>query len=356
MSKVVIVPEPHIFDKSFSNRIAYIKEIESYLYQVKTLAKELAQDSEVSIIFMGDVFHMGFTKMVPFVANIDWFKNLSQEFGGRVYSLIGNHELSYPQNNPFWMLADFDSAWYTNYRTIPGFGTAPCLKIRDQVVIDNTLFVFGHYRRDKFEYDYDKYDDVQFLTHNSIMDTEVINTLKSIYHRDPKMEYAGSGITSIRQAGSIPMTPKLSHMYVGHMHTSYSHFFVEETIDGVDLKFELQYLGSLGRTTHAEVDDTDLARSIPVIDTLTHEVEFKPFKLWERGRCVREEVVEQAQYSYTKTKAIAKLRKSDTVMASPVEGIREWLSQSPYDLDLFNRLIQNESISQLDNLLAEAGF
>lgn len=356
MSKVVIIPEPHIFDKSFTNRIAYIKEIESYLYKVKTLAQELKQNDSVYIIFMGDVFHMGFTKMVPFVANIDWFKNLSEEFDGNVYSLIGNHELSYPQNNPFWMLADYDSEWYTNYRAIPGFGTAPCLKVRDQLVVDNTLFVLGHYRRDSFEYDYDRYDDVQFLTHNSIMDTEVINTLKSVYHRDPKMEYAGSGITSIRQSGSIPLTTKLSHMYVGHMHTSYSHFFVEEVINGVNLKFELQYLGSLGRTTHAEVDDSDLVRSIPVIDTLTHEVEYKELQLWERSKCVREEAVEQAQYSYAKSKAIAKLRKSDAVMSSPVEGIREWLSPSPYDLDLFNRLIGNEPVSDLDNLLAEAGF
>ncbi len=352
MSKVLIVPEPHIFDKSFQNRYSYRKEIETYLYQVKAMAKQYKDAGEkVYIIFMGDVFHMGFSKMVPLVANLDWFKNLEQEFEGNVYSLIGNHELSYPQNNPFWMLADFDSKWYTSYKAIPGFGTAPCVKVRDELVVDNTLFIFGHYHREEFDYDFSQYDDVQFLTHNSIMDKEVVNVIKDQFHRDPKMEYAGGGVTSIRQKGSIPLSSKLSHMYVGHMHTAYSHFFVEEDVDGVHLDFELRYLGSLGRTNHAEVNDEDLVRSIPVVDTITHSVEYLELVLWSRSQCVKEEVVEKSQYAYQKTKAIKRLRQSNMSMQSPIDGIREWLSQSPADLELFNKLYYDEPIPELEKLL-----
>ncbi len=352
MSKVIIVPEPHIFDKSFQNRYSYRKEIETYLYQVKTMAEQYKSIGEdVSIIFMGDVFHMGFSKMVPFVSCIDWFKSLEVEFSGRVYSLIGNHELSYPQNNPFWMLADFDSKWYNTYKSIPGFGTASCIKVRDELVIDNTLFVFGHYHRQEFDYDFSQYDDVQFLTHNSIMDSEIVNVIKNQFNRDPKMEYAGSGVTSIRQRGSIPLTSKLSHMYVGHMHTAYSHFYVEENINDIDMNFELRYLGSLGRTNHAEVNDNDLIRSIPVVDTKTHNVEYLELVLWSRSQCIKEEVVEKSQYAYQKTKAIKQLRKNNMSMQSPIDGIREWLSQSPADLELFNKLYYDEPITELENLL-----
>lgn len=350
MSKIVIVPEPHIFDKTFKTRNNYPQEIKTYLDQVFQIAREQAKSDKVYIIFMGDVFHMGFSRMVPFVNIIDTFQTLSREFEGRVYSLIGNHELSYPSNNPFWLLADFKSKWYKNYRTIPGFQSAACVKVCDELQVDDTLFVFGHYRRDKFEYDWSQYGDVHFLTHNSIMDNEIVNVIKNNFGRDPKMEYA-SGITSIRQAGSIPLTSKLSHMYVGHMHTAFSRFFVDERINDIDLKFELRYLGSLGRTNHAEVNNEDLTRVIPIVDTVTHQVAYPEIQLLPREVCIREDAVIKGQEQYQRTKVITKLRKDNIRFGSPIEGIRDWLSQSPADLDIFNQLISNAPLAELDNLL-----
>lgn len=356
LSKVIIIPEPHLYDKSFTSRRNYPTEVKSYLDQTINFAKSLqASGEDVYLIFAGDVFHMGYSKMIPFVHIVDYFQTLSHEFNNQVYSLIGNHELSYPRSNPFWLLGKFDSKYYQSYSSIPGYQSIACLNVCDQLRVDNTLFVFGHYHRTDYEYDFSQYEDVQFITHNSIMDTEIINVLKSNFNRDPKMEYA-KGITSIRQKGSIPFTEKLTGMYVGHMHTAYSTFFVDEQVNDTHLKFTLRYLGSLGRTNHLEVNDSDLVRSIYYVDTITHKVESFEINLLPRNQCIEEEIVEANHASYVRNKAIKQLRSDKTVFTSPVEGIRNWLSQSPLDLDLFNQLIQKEPVSELDVLLSEAGI
>lgn len=354
MSKVVIIPEPHLYDKSFTSRRNYPTEVQNYLDMVIDYAEKLKNSGEdVYIIFVGDIFHMGYTKMIPFVHIVDYFQTLCNKFDGKVYSLIGNHELSYPRSNPFWLLGKFNSEYYETYSSMPGYQSIACLNVCDELVVDNTLFIFGHYRREHYDYDFNQYDDVQFITHNSIMDTEIINTLKANFNRDPKMEYA-KGITSIRQAGSIPLTNKLSQMYVGHMHTAYSTFYVKENLNGIDMNFSIKYLGSLGRTNHTEVNNADLVRSIYCVDTITHLVDDFKIQLLPREECIEEDIVEANHASYERNKAIKQLRSDKSVFRSPVDGIRDWLSQTPFDLDLFNQLYSKEPIVELDALLREA--
>lgn len=351
MSKVFISPEPHLFDKNFKGRINYPEEVYRYLETLYDVVSGYRNAGETCyVIFPGDVCHQGFTDVVGVITYIEWCKNLNRLVDGNLYSAVGNHELTYHNNNPFWMACDLQSEYFAPIKYIPGYGTvSEGFKVVDEVTVDNTLFVLGHYGRTKFEYDFEPYDDVQFISHNAVMDKEVQATLEKVEGRDTVAEF--SNYTSIRGQGILPLTSKLSNVYFGHMHMAYSTFNVAERIQDVEMKFSLKYLGSLGRTNHTEVNNSDLVRSIYIVDTITHEVTDYKVTLQTREECIREEVVAAAHDKYEKTKAIQQLRRSNQAIASPLQGIRDWLAPLPFESGMFNSIYETGSYDDMDALI-----
>ncbi|MEG2262857.1 MAG: metallophosphoesterase [Clostridia bacterium] len=350
MAKVFIIPELHMFDKSFEGRIDYPGEIQGYFSVITEEIQQQRLKGEICyIIFPGDLCHRGFTSIVAFIRFTEWCTKLNALVDGNLYSVVGNHELTYYKDNPFWMACTMNSKYFEPLRYIPGFGIVENgIRVVDELVVDNTLFVFGHYGRTDYDYGYDAYDDVQFISHNAVMDAEIRDTLTHMYHRDTKSAFVD--YASLRAEGTFPLTSKLSAVYFGHMHMAYGHFGFEERVRGVNVNAVINYLGSLGRTSSPEVDDNDLKRIVYVVDTVKGATSELFIDLLPRAKCIKESVVSDNHLAYEKTKAYTKLKESNQKMMSPVSGIQEWLSETPADYSLFMSIYErgvNEDIDEL---------
>ncbi len=354
MSKVLVIPELHIWDKNMVGRIDYVGEISSYMSRIRDEVTELCLSNEdVYVIFPGDLFHRSYVNMSSFVFAVDWCQSISNLTHHKLYSVIGNHELTFYKDNPFWLMADSTSEYYQQYKLLAGYNTIKdCIKVVDELVVDNTLFVFGHYRRDNYTYDYETYDDVQFISHNPVMDLEMCNVLTNSYGRNPDFDHCK--YVSVRDTNSLPVSEKLSHVYFGHMHTAHSRFNLEERLAGCFVSCQLRYMGSLGRTNCRDVKDDDCDRELALIDTLDHSVTDIPFELIPRDKCVQEDIVAHNHAKYDKGKAIRHLKSSNTFMVSPLEGIRSWLAPNATDLAMFDMIYQAKPLEELDTLILQA--
>ena len=353
MKHIFIIPEPHIWDKTFKNRINYPQEIEGYMNEIIALLKPYASE-EVFIIFPGDVFHRSFASISGLVKVFNLFAELDKLSDSHIYSCVGNHELSYPFSNPFWMLARDHTNRYAEMQHLEGYGSIKhSINIVDELCIGKLKFIFGHYGRTDLADDSDK--DLVLITHNSVMEAEVNKYLQDTLGRTINSEYMHT--VSMRSTDAIPLSSSLKYVFVGHMHTAYSSFTVDETIQGVPMNFQLQYLGSLGRTAINEVNDTDLSRTIPhfIVDAEGNYT-YSPceLKLQSRSSIVIEEVVVANQKSYSREKAVKQLKESNVFGDTAKDAIINSLQDYPSNLSLFRQVYTNQLDSDIVKLMQEA--
>lgn len=356
MTKVILMPEPHRWYKSFENRHNYPGEINSYMLTIIEQIREYRQQGyTVHLIVMGDMYHMGYTDSFDLLQEQNFLKMLSDAVEGNLYSVIGNHEINFYRVNPFWIYCDNHSKFYEGMKSIAGYKLGlPLINIVDELVIDRTLFIFGHYGRKEFEYDWTLYDEVILLSHSSMMDAEVNNMISQVFHVDLAMEYLDP--SSIREQNTLPHTDKLKYVYVGHMHLARGTYRVTEEINGLDYEFTLHYMESLGRTNIKEIDDTNLMRKIPVhtITSVGNKVDNFTITLEKRINIVKESVVAENKEKYLHTKELRTLRNTNRFADNPVDQIKATLSQVPHQLLLFEQLMSGEIITDMETLLQES--
>lgn len=353
MTHVFIIPEPHIWDKTFKNRVDYPQEVYGYLNEIISHIKSYASE-EIIILFPGDVFHRSFTSLSGLVKVFNLFTELDNLSNSHVYSCVGNHELSYPFFNPFWMLAKDSTSRYTNMQHLDGYGSIRHgINIVDDLTVGKLKFIMGHYERTNLVDASDK--DLVLISHNSIIEPEVNNYLQQTLGRSVNSEYMNT--IPLRSSNAIPLVGNLKYVFVGHMHTFYSNFTVDEDIQGVHMNFQLQYLGSLGRTAINEVNDTDLERIVPhfVVDTQGNYT-YEPFKLKlkPRSEVVIEEIVVANQKAYSREKAVKQLKESNVFGESAREAIINGLQPFPIFSDLFQQVYNNNLNADIVALLQEA--
>lgn len=354
MKHVYVIPEPHIWDKSFENRWSYVNEISGYLNEI--ISRIASESGEKIIIFPGDVFHRSYKSLSGLIDSINLFSRLNDITDGNVYSCVGNHELTYSSNNPFWMMCHDSTDRFGSFHSLSGYGTvSPGIKVADSLAVGKTLFVFGHYGRTDFGEDYSSFSNIVYISHNSISAKEIMDDLVLSYHRNIKPEYLN--VQDIRSKGSIPLSDKVSHVFVGHMHSAYGKYTVEECIQGVDMHFDLLNLGSLGRTSITEIDDADLTRTIPhFIFSEDGSYTYEPFdiKLQERASLVNEDKVTASHALAEKRKPIETLKKTNVFGSDPKERITDWLSNDLQSLNIFFSIYNNEPLPEIQDLVNEA--
>lgn len=354
MKRVFIIPEPHIWDKNFKNRVDYVGEVYGCLAEV--ISRIISLDGEKIIIFAGDVFHRAFSSVRGITKVLNLFVELNDITDYNVYSVVGNHELSYATYNPFWMMAEDYTNRFENKHYSDSFGIfRPGIKIKDSLCIGPLEFVFGHYDRTDYEVDLNSSRDIVLISHNSLMEKDIDQVVTDQLKRDTKTEYIRT--TQLRSSSAIPLTRRLKYVFVGHMHTMYSDFLVDEVIDGVLMKFYLRYMGSIGRTAINEINDNDLARTVPQFviqdnDSYTYEpfsVNLKPY-----SEVVKTNVVEENAVKATMTRALKTLSETVAFGDTPENCIRRELSEYPVFLTLFEEIYRNYTPSEVEALLQEA--
>lgn len=348
-SHVFIIPEPHIWDKSFKNRKKYPREITAYLTEIKE--KILNVEGEKIIIFPGDIFHRGFADIDGLVSAFNLFKELNEITNGNVYSCVGNHELSYTDKNPFWILADDISNRYLNYHGLRAFGAMqPGIKVVDELSIGPLLFVFGHFNRTDYELNTsDK--DIVLITHNAINEPEIDAYMKTKYGDTTVTDYMHT--SGLKQGDFIPASDRIKYVFVGHMHTFIGKFSVNEVIKGLNMEFTLQYLGSLGRTSITEINDNALVRIVPHFVIENDSYTYQPFEITLKPRAdvVIEQIVTENAKKYGNVKIMRSLVQNSTFGETPEQRIDRRLANSPFLLELFHAVYSNELNSKLTEII-----
>lgn len=354
MKYVFIIPEPHIWDKSFKSRINYPDEILDYFDElIHTMS---TYDGEKIIIFPGDVFHRSFTSVDNMTKVLNLFCELNKLTDGNVYSVVGNHELSYPKCNPFWMLCEDSTNRFTEFKGLPAYNSfAQGIKVRDSLAIGNLLFVFGHYGLTDFKFELRDNQDCVLITHNTIIEDDIRAVITNKYNRELFLDFS-AGASKLRSSKTIPLTPQLKYVFIGHMHTAYSDFLVEESIEEVPMKFYLRYLGSMGRTSITEVNDNDLIRTIPCFAVGDNSYTYIPFEinLKPYSSVVKQQIVEENRSRYASQKALKFLKSTEAFGITPVDAIRRGLSEYPKCMSLFEEFVGNCLDADIIKLIGEA--
>lgn len=365
MNFVRIIPEEHRWDKNFETRVDYVEECKSYASRVLTMLekqKELLdpEQDKLIVIYMGDINHREFSTLDAFLYWLQYFIRLNEICDGNVYSVMGNHEVTYARNNLFWMLADIQSPWVLeNTKHVNKFNLlAPLIKVVDDLVLDDTMFLMGHYNRDMSSYS-DKtippdIKNVILLSHNQILNSTIATHFKENCNRDMIPQHIR--YESLEKTGILPRTSRLRHVYVGHMHKAYGKFEYESIVEGTEYKLTLDYLASIGRTNVQEIADDFCERNIPNIQVAPNylDCDSSKFMLVSRGVVVDEKIVAQRRETYSSQKEIRELRRSNFDVKDPVTTIREKLRNNTVGGYMFSCALEGHMPSDLIDEMTEA--
>lgn len=277
MSKFIVISEPHISSSNIEGRQDYIGEIRQYMNEI---LDSIITDTTIKwVCFVGDIFNRGFNDIDEYFEWTDWFVDLDKmitERGGKIYSAIGNHELSFSKANPFWRLTSKrDGGYNTNMKWLDKAaspkGIRSLIHVEDVVDFgDNVTVFFCHYGAleycknlvDKHIAEYGNTKKRVCICHNSIISSPIAKVLRDNYGRDPLTHFIEH-----EKIESLDLFHKFDYVFNGHMHKAYSRFTLTDESNGH--KTQLMYLGSIGRTNSDEINNDDLERCCPYIDVDT---------------------------------------------------------------------------------------
>ena len=326
--KIIVMPEPHIWDKNISTRIDYVGEIKEYMQEVKSIIEgETLDGSRVSVVWAGDIFHRGFNNVDEVLYWYTYFLELAGITEGRMYSVVGNHELSYYKGNPFWYLtSEMNSELLKGQRGLAytPLGSINILNVTDRVEIgDRVVVSLGHYNTQPKPVE----GKVNVLvTHNSIIEEEIGRVLRNKYDRDPLEHFIDYSYVRTNKPFE-----GFEYAFVGHMHKAYGLFTIDYGEDNIP-DTRLRYLGSIGRTNSDEVQDNDRERVIPVL-TIERSgeviVEERTLTLRSRTETLDMGKMEESEKRYDKVKERKELEKVEYLLGSPIDTVRKSLSKYP---------------------------
>lgn len=301
-NKYLIVPDLHIWYKNITCRKDYLGEIEEALNAIYMF---IENDSTINnVILSGDIYHRGFNDLDssrPIKKYWSELKHLLNSRKGELYAVIGNHEFSFSRNNPFWLQDDV------------------LFKTPEDIVDNGIHFYLESYHSKKSirEFRNNVIADI-CVTHNEVLPPEMADYVRK--------ESGRRIYTSKKCAGFSRYDVKA--LFVGHMHQIVDTFMVND--EGKN--FEVQYLGSIGRTSVEEVSNDFRYRSLPIVEVGIDKdgnkgeglfnITQMPLELREYHETVISEQVEKNRKIRDNQKEIREL-KLQRVTDDPVEEIKQ---------------------------------
>ena len=305
----LVISDLHMCGQEKSNRIDYDGEIRFIFKELLRLLGKYS-DYSIGLVFLGDIFDRSYRK--PSKVGVDL--SLLGLLLDRVrisYSLVGNHEISYPSNNPFWTLlnsVDSDRLNSITNKNLTPLGYVNRLQIIDTVAVGDTVFHMNHY---------------------GVPDSQPVDGKKNIafYH---KAIYNSDVVEYVRSRGvplqmgpmsSVGTLSKYTHSFMGHMHLLSGTW----QMPGGSL---VTYLPSLGRPSRSEVMDAFLDRNIPALifeSGSLVKVEDNIVRLPSWAESILPDVVQSQEATAEVKKAIADSLDYLGISDDPVDNIRSAL-------------------------------
>ena len=244
MSKNVylVVTDLHC-DIEKSNRVNYFGEILSAIQDILDIAEKYRSDGySVNLVFLGDVFDAGMSNPSDAMQLMEVFYFMCSAFD-TVWSVVGNHEISYAKNNPFWFLVSSieDTELSGLGRFIQPRGLNSRIVVPDKIVDGNTVMYFNHYGiKPKVPTE----GEMRIgLFHQNVGSNDICKMWGTF--------------DDVEEASYIQ---PYNYVFFGHMHLAKGEYWLnkEHTCKGI-------WLGSIGRTNVDEVLDDSLEVNIPAI-------------------------------------------------------------------------------------------
>lgn len=328
----LIISDLHLYHKNISSRKDYVEEMNTVCTKIVEIAAKYKNNGFDSVNFMllGDVFHRSYRNTFKTGYDNNFFVLLSQKFG-KCYSVIGNHELSFYESNPFFTLVNTieskkvqaitDRVWTPR-------GLLPTIQVVDRVDDGNVHFFFNHYGT---SISIPETAGVNIgLFHQEIVCQEIINVMKQRLHSDIW--------ASTVDFEKLDVFDGYQHCFLGHMHKVYG------TWQG-DNGCVLHYLASLGRTNVGEISDDFLERDIPAIVVENGDfstVESNKFNLMSPSDCLVQAQTEENKHIREIQKIREYTKNFDVLGDNPIENLETFFGENPKVLTIIDGLLKND--------------
>lgn len=310
-NKYIIIPDLHYWYKNISCRKDFLGEQEEFLSNLMMYIN--SDETYNNVIFSGDIYHRSFKDL----DSSRWIKSFFSELkyilnsrGGDLYTVIGNHEFSFSKNNPFWLQ---DGVIFKTPEDIFDNGVHIYL---ESFHSPKSVRKF----RNKVECDI-------CITHNEVIPPEIASFVRK---ESGRRVFTSSHAISFKRY-------YLKNLFVGHMHQIVDTYCIQEDEGDTSRNFEVQYLGSIGRTSVEEIDNDFVDRSLPVICIEGNEGEYTieqlPIKLRQYHDTVIAEQVEKQRRIRQNVQSFKEV-KMCKVKSNPIQEIK----------DLFDN---NESVCEI---------
>lgn len=295
----LVVTDLHLYYKNLSSRKNYLAELDVARQKIEELCEKYDRPT---ILFLGDIFHSGYQSVTQAISDISWFGKLKEITSG-LYTVVGNHELSYTKSNPFYgLICGVASSKLPISSKV--FGHHGVVNVVDELIDGDTKFVFNHYGT---EIDTDKFEGVKIgLFHQDLVTAQV--------EADNDIQVYGDRLEDTSVFSSY------DYAFLGHIHSVYGLYREGRTF--------VDYLGSLGRTNVTEVNDKNRERDIPAViieDNKFSRIERNQFLLPSRAESVIEESVIANHEAYEKRKVLHEVRDMRIGNEDSIDNVRVML-------------------------------
>ena len=327
----VIVTDLHDSDQKKRNRIDYQSEISDCKIQIITIGRKyLEAGYNPILLLLGDVFDRGF-KDPDSSALVNSFWMLLKKVYTEIYSVLGNHEVSFYKSNPFYTLINTIESQKIRLsldsKVVTPKGLTNTINVVDLIEDGEVCFHFNHSGCPLSKPIEGKIN--VGLYHLDICCREILDNMKQVYGNDifeAKKPLVFDG---------IDLFDGFSYNFFGHMHKVYGTWDFSKP--GSSEVSHLYYLGSLGRPNVTEVNDSFLERNLPVVlveDGKFVRVEDNKIRLQSREQCVLESVVAGDKEAYVTKKELQAEKVYVPVGDNPINN-------------LINRCEKNETLSMI---------
>ncbi|MEY8333095.1 metallophosphoesterase [Lachnospiraceae bacterium 47-T17] len=339
----LIVSDMHNFYRNLANRIDYREEMRIVEDELLSIAVKYKTDGyNVIMILLGDVFHNSYNDVFKAILDSSFFIMWDRLFG-KIYSVIGNHELTYYSSNPFYTLVDsIESQKVQNImnKTWQPLGLMPVITVPDELRDGNVVFHFNHYSTPISKSENGRINIGLF--HQEIINKQIITLMEQqlqTYVFANPVDFDG-----------LDVFDGYAYCFFGHMHKAYGVFKTENGCI-------LAYLASLGRTNVGEVLDTFLERNVPAVLVSDGDlvcVESNKFSLQKRSECVNEAAVEKAHETYEIQQQKKALKRYIPASDDPVDNLKSRFMGNAEVIMLIDELRANDMDTKGIELLGKA--
>lgn len=298
-----IIGDLHLWEQNIRSHKNYVKEcidtvmlLRQYLVDKR---KEHPRDLHY-LIFLGDIFHRGFSNENKTVYNLYYQKFMElRSLTDDMFCVVGNHELNFPLNNPFWSLISTIEE-DVQLRYVPDIlGLYPIIRVIDNIQVNNSVLIFQHFDTfNNFNLDYIDYKNKFLFAHEIYMNAGLLNLIESELGENQKYRY-------IKYSNIIDNDPNLSiynEAFMGHIHSiigDWKIFWDNKHSTG------LHYLGSQIPVTKDEylyTPDYRYIKDLTIDSAGNYIIQTKSYQIPTASEALNISKIKQAEVAYKKTK------------------------------------------------------